>query len=791
MLRKIIPYLSIIWVSLIALTACNGEQTIVNPSSSFPESSEEINLFPESDGDIKLAPESNGDINLVPESREEIIFSLDGKFEFAQVQVVEENSKYEVPKFIPGRDALILFTPDQELASNEALALDLIDNTGNIIDTVKGIPPDDLANVQENLLGAKEHIRYSTKAWSFKIYSTKSWNNNRYLSKIVIKKRNPTSNVVQAKIIDNINIGAPTNFVVGRAPIVMWDENESYQPDLYPSQKLAENFFSSVPVASMIFADYKTQYLNYIIAKSKSGVQRFNRDEFYNSRIEYYSILKWTTTIPISLANTGRGLIQSNDGDASPYAYNTLVGLGWYKKPDGSYGDMDDYNAGGWTGWSAIWNSSNSQCGNTFFHETGHAFTLGHFTNPIYPNYPNAGVIEDDMPWGFDSVKWLFRTTYRIDENGNKSTPKHDPMNGGENSNAISCFQQYTPLHAKKIQDYLENGTTIREEMNSFAKWNSITKQFELANKIGNYSDILKAGVPVITIVGTLAQNGSASQIYPAFYSNYGNVFAEPSPTQANLDKSFNDSVYFIKINYKDNSVEYRLIRQSNIYDRNLLRIFSTNLDRSKHPMAVSLYKSQIGYPNIDITNAKLLFTRNIDNNVVDVPRVIRLPQDIGNDHHMVDFVPNEEITLSRSKQIYIGKDYGQTSPIFSTTAFVVEPNYSNNLVIGPTKMEWSSNRGITKLQLYCANLKDSINIDAWRVGDYGQGIMQTGIHRGGSKSILHLQLVSESIPCDASFVIKAQGWHDRSKIAYLKINVKQTTPSLTKSSLGNSKTSQ
>ena len=58
-----------------------------------------------------------------------------------------------------------------------------------------------------------------------------------------------------------------------------------------------------------------------------------------------------------------------------------------------------------------------------------------------------------ELPWGYDSVSERFRSWYYVipgnDKNG---TAKKDPMNGGAYVTSESCFPQFTPYHARKMQ---------------------------------------------------------------------------------------------------------------------------------------------------------------------------------------------------------------------------------------------------------------------------------------------------------------------------------------------------
>jgi V8-like Glu-specific endopeptidase len=127
-----------------------------------------------------------------------------------------------------------------------------------------------------------------------------------------------------------------------------------------------------------------------------------------------------------------------------------------------------------------------------------------------------------------------------------------------------------------------------------------------------------------------------------------------------------------------------------------------------------------------------------------------------------------KNITLSESNRIYISKDYGQNAP-FSTVNFLVHPILSKNLVDGPTERAWTSAKGPSTVKVKCDNgSQEEIIIYASR----NSYVMHSGMHSGDPKSVLELSLVNNKLPCNAQFMIKAEGWHDTSLISYLKVDL-------------------
>ena len=133
-----------------------------------------------------------------------------------------------------------------------------------------------------------------------------------------------------------------------------------------------------------------------------------------------------------------------------------------------------------------------------FNHEIGHSFTLEHFVEGTAPNwgladqYPDDGVNLDTHPWGYDTIHNQFRSWYRDDDNGlvyqddGSIQGKRDSMNGGESSNLLHCFPQYTGYHAWKIQNWMESTPTLAQHGPSgdVVQWNLASKSYTPGSRL-------------------------------------------------------------------------------------------------------------------------------------------------------------------------------------------------------------------------------------------------------------------------------------------------------------------
>ncbi|MEC9378906.1 MAG: M66 family metalloprotease, partial [Candidatus Latescibacterota bacterium] len=339
---------------------------------------------------------------------------------------------------------------------------------------------------------------------------------------------------------------------------------------------LTWDFFPTVPGAELRLVDSLPWIPDYFVVNTVEGPRRVDSE---GERLEItsddsrWNILKHQMALRLSAANTGRGLSYTTgaSGDSSPYSFGTSLALGWVMNDDGSYSDIDNAGlAAGWTGWTGLWAG---ECDNGFIHELGHSFTLLHFTEGtalwwgIATEYPYDGRHVGWHPAGFDTLRRQFRTWYRVDSSGPVYDGaymygKNDPMNGDEAANAQTCFPQYIPYQAQKIQDWAEDTTTITsvDGVPGLYAWNEdINGYFEQPTDPANQTPIA-IDVPTVTLIGTMGNVDEANQTYPPIYTISGNVFDLPDPMDPSLSDVFNGAQYLVEISYADETSEQALI---------------------------------------------------------------------------------------------------------------------------------------------------------------------------------------------------------------------------------------
>ncbi|MEE2780109.1 MAG: M66 family metalloprotease [Myxococcota bacterium] len=548
--------------------------------------------------------------------------SWSGTLEFGQTHVTEVDDPRIAPPLVQERETLFLFTPDVALDAAADVRVAAYDGE-TLLGVLQATPPADLTPSLETLLTAEPLESYSETVWSG--FLPWSW----LKEGVQVHVGHVEDDVLYMASHTFEDLGAPHQLTLSRAKIVLFGDADHGQ--LLPAEKLAQDMFAAVPVAELRVIESTPWIPPYVVVANDDGPKRVHSIAEYDeatSGADRWQILKQQFALRMNVANTGRGLWRtSNQTDGSPYSFGTSIGLGWVKNDDGTFSDVNNAPyAAGWTGWTALWLG---ECGNVTIHELGHSFTMLHFTSGTAENwgiadeYPEDGTNLETHPWGFDSSRRMFRTWYRVDAGGIVTNEdgswvgKRDPLNGGEKSNAVTCFPQYTGYHAHKMHAWSQGAPTLRL-MNgapSVVQWNTETHAYDHVEPGDDGQPPIGIDVPTVTLIGTLASTAEGSQTYPPFFWSAGNVFELPDPEASGeeaLLSVYDGGQYFLEIHYADKPSQRALISNPEITGAEL-RLFSVNLPLEDQPTQVDLYLSPTGYPDVDVNGATLLHTRAID----------------------------------------------------------------------------------------------------------------------------------------------------------------------------------
>lgn len=543
----------------------------------------------------------------------------EGSIELGQTHVVRPDDDRLAPRTSPQRSTLLLFTPDTPVADDTVVRVGAWQGE-LLLGVLRMRAPSALPAALESALTDVPLAPYSTDAWSAVL--PWSWVEEG----VELRVGRAADDGVEVFEHTLTGLAAPHVFTITRAKIVLFGEPD-FPTATEPTPRIAQDYFAALPATELRWVDGQPWRLDEMVIRTPDGPALVGSEIERQVLVDedHWSILKHQFALRMSLANTGRGLALTGEsqGDNSPYSFGTSLGQGWFRTPEGNYRDIDDAPwAAGWTGWTAMWLG---ECGNGFIHEVGHSLTMAHFTEGTASNwgiadeYPRDGANLESHPWGWDTTRNRFRTWYRVDGGGpvmaeDEVVGKRDPMNGGESPNAVTCFPQYTGYHGQKAQRWMNDTPTIMEVdgVAGVYRWDSGSRGYVREAADGAHQEPTGVRVPVATLVGTLGRTPDASQVYPPIYFPSGNTFALPDPFGDGLDAVFDGARWYVEVVYADDASDFALIARGAIEDPNLY-LFSLNVGLERQPVAVRLFESAVGYPNIDPDDAELVFERALE----------------------------------------------------------------------------------------------------------------------------------------------------------------------------------
>jgi hypothetical protein len=561
---------------------------------------------------------------------EEVDGGFEGRLEFGQTHLIASDETRIAPALTAGREALVLFTPESEAGEGADVRV-AVTLGETLLYVLRARPPSEIPGLLEQQLTSVPLEPYSRSAWSFILPYRAVTEGVR----LRIGVRDEAGLFVfEHQLTD---LAPPHIYTISRTKMVLFGEPGD-PTETAEAHKLAHDFFSVSPAASLRFVDALPWRLDEIVVRTADGPRLVHNEAERLAATDgrnRYGLFRHHISFRHNLANTGRGLnfTGESEGNNSPFGFGTSVGMGWLRDQNGNYRDINNGGvAGGWTGWSALWLG---ECANVFVHEVGHSMTFAHFTDGtanrwgIGDEYPQDGTNVASHPWGYDSGRRLIRTWYRVNRNGPVRNDqglvgKRDPMNGGEGANAVTCFPQYTAFHARKGQRFMRYRPTLRrvDGVPGAYLWNDETHLYDPYEVPARHQPVVAVEVPVMLVTGTLGNAAEACQTYPPIHAASGNVFALPDPTADDLDESFDGARYFLEVDFDEAPTRRALIAVGEITDTTMYR-YSVNLAADDRPTAVRLMLSPTGYPDIDLDGALLQHTRALAAPELEIPAVI------------------------------------------------------------------------------------------------------------------------------------------------------------------------
>jgi hypothetical protein len=680
---------------LLLAAGCTGSGTLGNDDDT---SADDDDSTPPLDCDHLLVP-------ALPWFEEAQSGDLEGTIEFAQTHVVGADDSRIAPLLIQEREALVLFTPSATLAPDLDLRIAAFDD-GELLGVLGLAPPQQLPPSLEQSITSEPLDPYSELAWSAAL----PWHWLR--EDVELRIAHVDGDGLSLFSLPLTGLAAPHTFTLSRSKIVLFGEPD-FDTTTVAAGKLAQDFFAALPFAELRFVDSAPWRLDELVVTTSEGPRLVSSEDerlAITDAPDRWSILKHQFALRTSLANTGRGLVQTvpSDGDNSPYSFGTSVVMGWVRGADGNYADINNSPyAAGWTGWSALWQG---ECANVFPHELGHSMTLEHFTDGtaegwgIDDEYPQDGTNLATHPWGFDTTRREFRTWYRVDGAGpvledGALVGKRDPMNGGEAANGVTCFPQYTAYHAWKAQTWAQSAPNLAQIEGQVGawRWDPSVARYQLELVAPSDQEPTAVAVPVLTVTGTLGNDDTACQSYPPIHWPSGNVFQLPDPLSDSLPAEYDGARWFLEISYADGTVERALIARGAMDSTTVLALYSLNLEATREPTTVDLYHADAAYPDLDPAAAELVHSRSLGGPAEPLPPVVRVGR---------GFVANGSLRLT-----------GRCSPGVDCSGRMAESTWR----VAQPPLFLSDSAGTSPEAVECLDEGTVVSLDVAAVSDVGQ----------------------------------------------------------------------
>ncbi|MDN3578409.1 M66 family metalloprotease [Chitinimonas viridis] len=567
--------------------------------------------------------------------RNDLKGSLTAMVQFGQSHTIQPqgNRALNLPTLVAQRAALLLVSPASEVKSLKVrVTINGQDKGSYALKHPNLIPRSDYADNS-----GREDVLYSRRAWTV----TLPWELVQPGMALQFEDEQGRSGTLAA---DQIEMAAPAEMVIHNLRLGMLTDapvsDDHYM--LTQPAKAAADYFQTVPLARLTLAHYETMKLDKVMVASGEIYTTASKDQggTYDGDMRE-NVAKAQVSTGINLANFGIASARMNQ--SNPHVYNRRT----LHHAQGLYANgVQGHGLSGGNGMATLYSS----WGNELSHELGHSYELGHypgadFSDPVTDQKLMHASHHSESGWGYIAYRDRMRANLhwgwaygdgKSDINGKPFGQSfaglylynRDAMAGGEVVSALSRYTHHTGYSALRIQDHLTleryrypshvaRPVPDASYPSGYKSWSVALGKYidtRQANPAFNYLAPSKVGVPVFTLLGGYnPANAAQNLIYPAFRSNYGNVFKLPEP-----DLNAASRQCWMAISYRDGKLQ-----RVNLDPSDGVKQFQINLEEAAAPTDARLTCRQAGQDTV-------LFRQSIPTGLPAMPAPAIVGQEAG-----------------------------------------------------------------------------------------------------------------------------------------------------------------
>lgn len=527
----------------------------------------------------------------VRELRNDLTGTLQGQVQFAQSHTVNPagNTAAKMPSLVTDRAALVLFSPLSGAAQASVTAT--VD--GVLQGTMELAPPAQIPRSDMNITQNRPDVAYSSTAWTAELPRT--W------MKPGLELTFGTDKGSGVLGRDSIEFAAPAELIISSIQLgMLTDYPQSSGHYMFNEpEKSGSDYFQTIPVSKLTMAVYEPVRLEKVIVASgviyaeKSAV---NGDVYSGDLRE--NVGKAQVSTGINLANFGT--TSGPMDQRQPGTFNQRI----IHHSAGNYANgVHKHGLSGGNGMATLYDS----VGNELSHELGHSYGLGHYPGVDTSKQGDDRVINashhSESGWGYIAYRDRMRsnlssntafTAEGFDLSAGKFTQNYqglynyhrDTMSGGSNSSTLSRYTHVTGYSTDITQRSLRTVVPDLAYPSGYRDWDAAAGKYVDAKvKTPAFSSPRpeQVGVPVYTLLGGYnPAKPEQTVLYPAFRSNYGNVFSLPQADTAATDSTRR---CWLEVTFADGRVDKTALQAGDG-----VKQFNVNLAHTDQPSGASIY---------------------------------------------------------------------------------------------------------------------------------------------------------------------------------------------------------